>query len=149
MGLLQGQTSILLEGDCYNYLMGEFCEDVYFAIAAKTGTGFVINAGTCNTLFNGDMAQYLEEILYNKAPKGFLSYLIENEYISVHDYRIEDVIDELWQKYDANDMPVVEKPIPSYKYAIYFKWKMKSLFYDYDIKNVENIYNELKTIKIN
>ena len=147
MGILQGQETMLFEGDCYNYLMEQFCEDVYFAIASKTGE-FALNAGTCKYLFNGDMTQYLEEILYNKAPEGFLSYLIENEYISVHDYRIEDVIDELWQKYDANGRPAVKKPIPSYEYAIYFKWKMKSLFYDYDIAGIRNTYNELKTIKL-
>lgn len=132
MGLLQGQISILHEGDCYNYLMGEFCEDVYFSISAKTAYNGPMTAYSLRHILNSDMIDYLLPVL-QKAPEGFLSYLVDNEYVSMCNYRIEDVIDELWQTYDANSKPAVKKRPSSYKYSVYFKWKLKELFHKFDI----------------
>ena len=80
MGLLSGQTTTLLEGDCYNYLMNQFCEDVYFEILShhynREFMG-VVNMYTMGHIIGGDMACYMQRI-FNKAPEGFQDYLIQN-----------------------------------------------------------------------
>lgn len=142
MGLLQGQYTTLSKGDCYNYLMEQFCEDVYFAIAAKTGTyNMHLSMFSCRDIFIGDMYPYLESIIA-KAPECFISYLVDNEYVNVVD--LGPV--ELFAKDDTQYKTDVCK---QHIYAIFFTQKLKNLFYDYDIAGIRNTYNELKTIKIN
>ena len=141
MGLLQGQYTTIAEGDCYNYLMEQFCEDVYFAIAAKTGTqNMHLSMFSCQDIFMNDMYQYLESIIA-KAPKCFISYLVDNEYINVFDLGpIEFFVTK-------EDLPCTTR-MTEHIYSIFFTQKLKNLFYDYDIAGIRNIYNELKTIKL-
>lgn len=142
MGLLQGQYTTIAKGDCYNYLMGQFCEDVYFAIAAKTGVkNMHLDMFSCKDIFMGDMYPYLENIIYNQAPESFISYLVDNEYIYVIDLGPA----EIFMKEDTQYITAAYK---QHTYSIFFTQKLKNLFYDYDIAGIKNIYNELKTIKL-
>ena len=85
MGLFSGQTTTLLEGDCYNYLMNQFCEDVYFEILSHHPNRDllgVVNMYTMGHIIGGDMSYYMQRI-FSKAPEGFQDYLIQNDYIKV------------------------------------------------------------------
>ena len=132
MGLLQGQYTTMIEGDCYNYLMEQFCEDVYFAVAAKTGVeNMHLSMFSCRDIFMGDMYPYLESIIA-KAPECFISYLAYNEYANVFDLGpIEFFVTK-------EDSPCTTR-MTEHIYSIFFTQNIKNLFYDYDIKNVENI----------
>jgi hypothetical protein len=144
MGLLSGQTTTLLEGDCYNYLMNQFCEDVYFEISAHHPNRDllgVINMYTMGHIIGGDMAYYMQRI-FNKAPEGFQDYLIQNDYIKVEQVTIN--INEF--KCNYYDPIAVAPPaikhdgnyryflpdVQTEDYYLYFKWKLKELFWQYD-----------------
>ena len=145
MGLLSGQTTTLLEGDCYNYLMNQFCEDVYLEILARHWNNevlgvTVVNMYTMGHIIGGDMAYYMQRI-FSKAPEGFECYLIQNDYIKVEQATITppeincSYYDSLVAKY-ADDGYVISKqynmPEIAYNTELYFTWKLRDLFWQYD-----------------
>jgi hypothetical protein len=144
MGLLVGQTTTLLEGDCYNYLMNQFCEDVYFEILKHHPNREVlgvVNMYTVGHIIGGDMAYYMQHI-FSKAPEGFQDYLIQNDYIKVEQATI-NITEFQCNYYDPITVaPPVIKHDNNYRYFLpdvqtenyflYFKWKLKELFWQYD-----------------
>ena len=146
MGLLAGQTTTLLEGDCYNYLMNQFCEDVYFEILKHhpnrdlMGVN-VVNMYTVGHIIGSDMAYYMQRI-FSKAPEGFQDYLIQNDYIKVEQATI-DLPEFQCNYYDpiAVAPPAIKHDgnyryflpdVQTEDYYLYFKWKLKELFWQYD-----------------
>ena len=148
MGLLSGQTTTLIEGDCYDYLMNQFCEDLYFEIYAmypnKDLIG-VINMYTVGHIIGGDMSYYMQHI-FDKSPEGFQDYLVQNKYITVAQMTITApeincaYYDPIVAKY-GNDKYVGEGYFTNKQYIIpeivcntelYFTWKLKELFWQYD-----------------
>lgn len=150
MGLLSGQTTFLLEGNCYNYLMTQFCEDVYFEILAHHPNRDLmgvnpVNMYTFGHIIGGDMSYYMQRI-FEKAPEGFQDYLIQNDYIKVEettinitefqcDYYKPIAVAPPTIKHDCNYdcnyryfLPDVQKE----DYYLFFKWKLKDLFWQYD-----------------
>ena len=143
MGLLSGQTTTLLEGDCYDYLMNQFCEDVYFEIYAihpnKDLIG-VINMYTVGHIIGGDMSYYMQHI-FDKSPEGFQDYLVQNKYITVAQMTITApeincaYYDPIVAKYADDDYYVCKQyiiPEIVCNTEIYFTWKLKELFWQYD-----------------
>ena len=149
MGLLSGQASTLLEGNCYNYLMTQFCEDVYFEILSHHPNRDllgVVNMYTMGHIIGGDMSYYMQRI-FEKAPEGFQDYLIQNDYIKVEQATINITKFQV----DYYDPPITIAP-PAIKhdcnydcnyryflpdvqkedYYLFFKWKLKDLFWQYD-----------------
>lgn len=152
MGLLVGQTTTLLEGDCYTYLMNQFCEDVYFEILAhyqdreSWQSLNVVNMHTVGHIIGGDMAYHMRRI-FDKAPEGFQDYLIRNDYIKVVSAICPVNIAELKCsinyyepitvapsaiKYDDNHISYFLPDVQQEDYYLYFKWKLKELFWQYD-----------------
>lgn len=146
MGLLSGQSTILLEGDCYNYLMNQFCEDVYFEILKHHPNRDLmgvnpVNMYTVGHIIGGDMAYYMRRI-FDKAPEGFQDYLIQNDYIKVEQATIN--ITEFQCKYydpitvasplikHDNNYRYFLPDVQTEDYYLYFKWKLKELFWQYD-----------------
>ena len=162
MGLLSGQTTTLLEGDCYNYLMNQFCEDVYFEILKHHPNRELMGVNTVNMYtfghkIGGDMAYYMQYI-FSKAPEGFQYYLIQNDYIKVEQATI-DLPEFQCNYYD----PIVVAPLAikhdgNYRYFLpdaqtedhylYFKWKLKELFWQYDeISHINDVIVTDKSYK--
>lgn len=145
MGLLSGQTTTLLEGDCYNYLMTQFCEDVYFEILKHHPNREVlgvVNMYTIGHIIGGDMACYMQRI-FNKAPEGFQDYLIQNDYIKVEqatinisefqcNYYSPILVAPPAIKHDDNHIQYFLPDVQTEDYYLYFKWKLKELFWQYD-----------------
>ena len=88
-------------------------------------------------IIGGDMSYYMKRI-FSKAPEGFRHYLIQNDYIKVERTTIN--ISE-FQRYDY--MPIAIKHDRNYIYDfspdvhiedhyLFFKWKLKELFWQYD-----------------
>lgn len=156
MGLLAGQTTTLLEGDCYNYLMNQFCEDVYFEILShhynREFMG-VVNMHTMGHIIGGDMSCYMQRI-FSKAPEGFQDYLIQNDYIKVEQATI-NITEFQCNYYDPITFaPPVIKHDGNYRYFLpdvqtevyylYFKWKLKELFWQYDeISHINDVNNKI------
>ena len=133
MGLLSGQTTTLLEGDCYDYLMNQFCEDVYFEI-------YAIHPNTVGHIIGGDMSYYMQHI-FDKSPEGFQDYLVQNKYITVAQMTITApeincaYYDPIVAKYADDDYFVGKQyiiPEIVCNTEIYFTWKLKELFWQYD-----------------
>ena len=159
MGLLYGQTTTLLEGDCYIYLMNLFCEDVYLEILAhhwnnEVSGVTVFNMHTVGHIINGDMSYYMQHI-FSKAPEGFEYYLIQNDYIKVKSLTITppeincSYYDPIVAKY-ANDDYIVSKqyhmPEIAYNTELYFTWKLKELFWQYDeVSHINDVIITEKT----
>ena len=145
MGLLSGQTTTLLEGDCYNYLMNQFCEDVYFEISAHHSNRELlgaVNMYTVGHIIGSDMSYYMQHI-FKKAPEGFQDYLIQNDYIKVEEATINitefqcDYYDPITVappaiKHDDNYIHYFLPDVQTENYYLYFKWKLKELFWRYD-----------------
>lgn len=145
MGLLTGQTATLLEGDCYNYLMNQFCEDVYFEILSHHPNRDllgVVNMYTMGHIIGGDMSYYMQHI-FSKAPEGFQDYLLQNDYIKVEratinitkfqvDYYDPITIIPPAIKHDENYVHYCLPDTPPEDYYLFFKWKLKDLFWQYD-----------------
>ena len=161
MGLLSGEKTILQEGDCYNYLMNHFCEDVYFEILAHHPNRDllgVINMYTVGHIISSDMAYYMQHI-FEKAPEGFQDYLIQNDYIKVEQATI-DLPEFQCNYYDPpiTIAPPVIKHDGNYRYFLpdvqkedhylYFKWKLKDLFWQYDeISHINDVIVTDKSYK--
>lgn len=159
MGLLSGQTTTLLEGNCYDYLMNQFCEDVYFEILSHYQNREswqslnVVNMYTVGHIIGGDMAYYMQRI-FDKAPEGFQDYLIQNDYIKVEQATI-DLPEFQCNYYDPIAVaPPAIKHDGNYRYFLpdvqtedhylYFKWKLKELFWQYDeISHINDVNNKI------
>lgn len=131
MGILKGQETMLFEGDCYNYLMDQFCMDIYFSISAITAYNGPMTAYSLRHILNSDMIDYLLPVL-QKAPEGFLSYLVDNEYVELYDlgpadlFSLEGTVKTEKQEY------IERKPMTPHIFSVYFKWKLKELFHKFD-----------------
>ena len=162
MGHLSGQTTTLLEGDCYNYLMTQFCEDVYFEILAQHPNREllgVINMYTMGHIIGGDMARYMQRI-FNKAPEGFQDYLIQNDYIKVEqatinitefqcNYYDPIVVAPPAIKHDDNHIQYFLPDAQTEDYYLYFKWKLKELFWQYDkISHINDVIIDNNIYKV-
>lgn len=145
MGLLAGQTTTLLEGDCYNYLMNQFCEDVYCEILLHHYNRellSVVNMYTVGHIIGSDMSYYMQHI-FSKAPEGFQDYLIQNDYIKVEQATIDlpefqcNYYDPIAVappaiKHDDNYIHYFLPDVRAEDHYLYFKWKLKELFWQYD-----------------
>lgn len=162
MGLLSGQTTTLIEGDCYNYLMNQFCEDVYFEILAQHPNRDLmgvnpVNMYTFGHIIGSDMSYYMQRI-FNKAPEGFQDYLIQNDYIKVEEVTI-NITEFQCNYYDPIAVaPPAIKHDDNYRYflpdvqpenyCLYFKWKLKELFWQYDeISHINDVIVTDKSYK--
>ena len=147
MGLLSGQATTLLEGNCYDYLMNQFCEDVYFEILKHHPNRYLmgvnpVNMYTMGHIIGGDMSYYMQRI-FDKAPEGFQDYLLQNDYIKVEQATI-NITEFQCNYYDpiAVAPPAIKHDDRNYiyylpdvqteDYYLFFKWKLKELFWQYD-----------------
>ena len=163
MGLLSGQTTTLLEGNCYNYLMTQFCEDVYFEILAQHQNRDLMGANCINMytvghIISGDMSYYMQRI-FDKAPEGFQDYLIQNDYIKVEEATINItefqcnyydpiVVAPPAIKHDGNYIHYFLPDIQTEDHYLYFKWKLKELFWQYDkISHINDVIIDNKIYK--
>lgn len=164
MGLLSGQTTTLIEGDCYNYLMNQFCEDVYFEILKHHPNRDLmgvnpVNMYTFGHIIASDMSYYMQRI-FDKSPEGFQDYLIQNDYIKVEQITITApeincaYYDPVVSKY-AYDKYVGDSYFTSKQYIIpeiayntelYFTWKLRDLFWQYDeVSHINDVIITEKT----
>lgn len=163
MGLLSGEKTILQEGDCYDYLMNHFCEDVYFEILAHHPNRDLmgvtpVNMYTFGHIIGSDMSYYMQHI-FKKAPEGFQDYLIQNDYIKVEeatinitefqvDYYDPIVVAPPAIKHDSNHIQYFLPDVQTEDHYLYFKWKLKNLFWQYDdISHINDVIVTDKSYK--